>query len=297
MRSMIFGFALLGGCAYDEGIIIGDMTGTIVLPREAATRTFTHSDGSSETVTDARLIGPVYIGYFPGVEVGSQGYTSPVQGPVFQEGQPGNTYPYGGASIGDIRFPCVEALKCRVVSGRYVNFDEIVSWFNDTLQSPIADPYGNVIQSGDYIAEQCFDVLNYVDESEIRLTASEDRNDDGVIDKLDLDFVEQADGTFAAQFTVRQQEYFQSDEGVGFTLWGWMDAPSEASYQFSTCDMNDGFQQGQYNSNFFAGRPYRALLNAPTQFIADGDWVASEGYVYSSADDTPTLNLDFRVGP
>jgi hypothetical protein len=293
---MILGFALLGGCTYDEGIIVKDMTGTVVVPREAATRTFTYTDGTSQTVTDARLIGPVYLGYFPAVSAEAQTYPAPVQGPVFKDGIPGDTYPYGGTSIGDIRFPCIEALKCKVVSGRYVNFDEMVSWFSDTLRSPLADAYGTQVQSGDYIAEQCFDLLRYVDESEIRLTATEDINDDGVLDKNDLDFVEQDDGSFAAPFDIRQQEYFQSDEGEGFTLWGWMDAPSDTSYQFSSCDPNAGFLESEYNRHFYGGRPYRGLLNLPTQYISAGDWVASDAYVYESPDDTPTIHLDIPVG-
>ena len=297
MTVLILAVAVLGGCTFDEGIIVNDMKGTIVIPRDAATRTLTYADGTEQTVTDPRLIGPVYLGYFPEVGVGAQEYPAPVPGPVFKEGIPGDTYPYGGTSIGDIRFPCIEALKCKVVSGRFVDFDEMVTWFNDTLRTPLADSHGITVQSGDYIVEQCFDLLRYVDESEIRLTATEDRNEDGLLDKLDLDFVEDGDGNFKAEFNIRQQEYFQSDEGQGFTLWGWMDAPSETSYQFSTCDPNDGYVENEYNRNFRAGRPYRGLLNVPTQYIADGDWVASDPHTYTSPEDTPTIHLDYRVGP
>lgn len=294
---LLLSVAVLTGCAYDEGIVVKNMTGQIVLPREAATRTFTYEDGSSQEVTDARLIGPVYLGYYPEVQSGASAYPLPVAGPVFQSGIPGDAYPYGGTSLGDMRFPCIESLKCKVVSGRFVDFDEMVSWFNETLASPLEDPRtGTVVESGDYIAEQCFDLLRYVDESEIRLTATEDKNGDGALNELDLDFIEDSDGNFVANFEILQQEYFQSEDGTGFTLWGWMDAPSESSFTFSSCDPNSGYLESEYDRSFYGGRPYRGLLNFPSQYISDGDWVAEDAFTYTSPDDTPTLHMSIKVG-
>ena len=292
------GALLASGCTYDEGLTIKDLHGKVVLPAEAATRTFFHPDGSSETLTDPRLIGPVYLGLYSEVVDGVQAYPSPAIGPVFQPGVPGDTYPYGGTSLGDIRFPCMESLQCRVVSGRYVDFDGMVDWFTNVLDDPIVDAYGAEVTNGDYIAQTCFDLMDYTTESEIRLTATKDKNEDGKLDKLDLDFVEQADGTFAADFTIYQQEYFQNDEsGQGFSLWGWMDAPSDKSYRFTTCDPKGGFQQQEYTSNFQGGRPYQDLLNRPSQYISSGDWVSGTPYVYTSVDDADvTITLDYQVG-
>jgi hypothetical protein len=288
----------VSACSFDEGLTIRDLTGRVVLPPEAATRTFFYADGTSETITDPRLIGPVYIGLYSEVVEGLQSYPSPAVGPVFQTDIPGDTYPYGGSSIGDIRFPCMEYLQCKVVSGRYVNFDEMVSWFGDILQEPIIDDNGVEVTSGDYIAQTCFELLNYTTEAEIRLTATEDRNEDGALDRKDLDFVQQDDGNFVADFTLYQQEYFENAEsGEGFTLWGWMDAPSDQSYRFTSCDPNRGFQENDYTSDFQGGAPYQDLLNRPSQYITSGDWVASEGYVYKGADDADvTITLDFPVG-
>lgn len=296
MRTLIFA-TLLTGCGFDEGIIVENMTGKVILPREAATRTFVDESGAETTVTDPRLIGPVYLGLFSAVESGLEAYPSPAQGPSFEAGIPGNTYPYGGTSLGDIRFPCMETLKCRVVSGRYVDFDEMVDWFNNTLRQPITDSNGAVVTSGDYIEQTCFDLLDYTTRDEIRLTAL-DENEDGQINAADLDFQEQTDGTFAADFTIWQQEYFEDGEDqTGFSLWGWMDAPSEQTYKFTTCDPNGGYNEQQYNRDFFAGRPYNDLLNRPTQYIASGDWVSSTPYVYRSAEDkNVTITLDFLVG-
>ena len=102
--------ALLSGCYYDEGLTIENMTGTLVIPREAATRDFLREDGSVDTVTDVRLIGPVYLGMFAGVEQGIEDYPHPSVGPQFQAGVPGDTYPYGSTTVGDIRYACFEHL-------------------------------------------------------------------------------------------------------------------------------------------------------------------------------------------
>lgn len=296
LRYFVPVLALAAGCKFDEGIIVQDMTGTIVIPAAAATRTFVHADGTEVTVTDPRLIGPVYIGVYPSVVEGQERYPSPKQGPVFQADLPGDTYPYGGTSIGDLRFPCLESLKCKVVSGRYVTFDDMVDWFSTTLELPITDTYGDEVETGDYIAQTCFDLLEYVDEEEIRLTQTKDSNEDGTIDTKDLDFVyDEATDTFVGKFTLYQQEWFASPDGeTGFTLWGWMDAPAESNNQFATCDPEDGYQETEYNRSFYGGRPQRDLLNLPTRYINTGDWVATP-YVYTSPDDTPTLYIDIPV--
>lgn len=286
----------LGGCTFDEGFVITDLKGEIILPEAAATRTFLHSDGSTETITDPRNIGPVYLGLYPSLQTGLESYTHPEIGPVFKTGIPGDAYPYGGTSVGDLRFPCMEFLQCKVISGRYVNFDEMVSWFNDTLEQPITDANGHQVTSGDYIAQTCFDLLHYSDASEIRLTATDDRNGDGTLDAKDLDFVQQDDGTFRGEFTIYQQEYFENKTtGEGFSLWGWMDAPSEINTKFTTCDPTGGFTENTYNADFQAGRPYRDLLNFPSLYISGGDWVSTDGFKYQTPDDFASITLDFQV--
>lgn len=282
------------GCQYDEGMIIRDMKGTVRLPPEAAQRTIDIGDGTTRDLDDVRLIGPVYLGLYPSVKDGLFKYPHPEMGPVFEAGIPGDTYPYGGTSIGDINFPCLEFLKCKVVSGRFVDFDQLVDWFNNQIEQPITGPDGTTVQSGEYIEDYCLDLLNYADESELRLTAS-DKNDDGNVDANDLDFVQAGDGWWEAEFTLWQQEYFASEDGAtGFTLWGWMDAPSESTYKFSTCDPEEGRYIEEYNVEMYGGRPYRDLLNFPSVYIAQGDYTTA-GYVYQSPDDEPVLELNIPV--
>lgn len=293
-RALVIAVALapLVGCTYDEGLDIVELRGTVVLPEEAGTRTFQKQDGSLETITDVRLIGPVYLGLYPSVQTGLQTYAHPEMGPVFQSGVPGDTYPYGGTTVGDFRNPCFEFLTCKVVSGRYVDFDSIVSWFDETLETPVVDAFGDEVTTGDYIRQTCYDLYHYTSDEEIRITATEDRNDDGELNDLDLDFVQGTDGKFYADFTIWQQEYVD-----GFTLWGWMDSPSEVSYQFSTCDDQAGQVENTYSNDFYGGMQYSDLLNYPSLYISSGDWVASVdgAHTYGSIEDEPEIHLDFQV--
>ena len=49
------------GCAFDEELPQADITGTVVIPREAATRRILDEEtGEITEVTDSRFIGPVY---------------------------------------------------------------------------------------------------------------------------------------------------------------------------------------------------------------------------------------------
>ena len=280
-----------GGCQFDEGLDIKTMKGKVVLPRAAVTRTFTLADGTEQELTDVKLIGPVYLGLYSGVENGIERYPHPSVGPAYQAGLIGDTYPYGGTTIGDFQFACVEFLSCKVVSGRYQDFNEIVDWFNNTVGETVTDSYGLPVDTGEYLRQRCYEILDVTTDDELRLTNTRDRNNDGVIDAGDLDFVENADGDFEAEFTIYNQEYED-----GFSLWGWMDAPSETSYKFSTCDPTSGYSHIEYNERYFGGRAWRDLLNRPSDVITEGDWVSGTPHIYTSIDDTVELRLDFLVG-
>lgn len=286
--------AALSGCYFDEGLDIENLVGTVVVPEEAATRTIT-VDGEEQTITDVRLIGPVILGLFPGVSEGIFQYPHPAVGPSFQQGIAGDTYPYGGTTVGDIRFACVQALTCKLSSGRHVDFQSIIDW-NAMIGQPVTDAFGNEITSGLYLRDICFDYLEASSEDELRITVTSDRNGDGALDQGDLDFIQRNDGKFEAAFTIWQQEFFQDPEtGTGFTLWGWHDTPSADVFSFKTCDPNDGFNQVEYNTQFDAGRFPRDLLNSPSEYIEEGDWVASQGFQYETSSDIAEIEIDFLV--
>lgn len=292
------------GCSWDEGVIIENMTGTVVLPPEAATRDFLDANGQVVTITDTRNIGPVYLGLYGSVKEGIEAYPYPEVGPQFTDGVAGDTYPYGGTTIGDIRYACEEFLACKFVSGRYATMDDLVDWFANTLQDPILDQFGTEVPTGDYLRQTCFDLLEVTSDAEI-LVPSADKNDDGKVDADDLDFTQRNDGMFEAEFTIYQQEWFDNAEQIardggsdadvhGFTLWGFMDAPGALNHDFTTCDPNEGYLETHYNNFYYGGRAYQDILNQPSFYIADGDWV-SNGFVYENWYDAPELAIDIEV--
>jgi hypothetical protein len=301
--------ATLSGCRYEEGLLIENMRGTVLVPEAAATRTVVHPNGESETITDVKLIGPVFLGLFPSVEEADviAPYPHPEVGPQFIPGVAGDTYPYGGTTIGDLRFACLEYLTCKVTSGRFDTWNTMIEWFA-SLDQPIRDASGAEVVSGEYLQQLCFDQLNVTSDEEARLTAYEDRNGDGETDALDLDFVwDESAGAFRGEFTLWQQEFYwdtreeettgctPGEDCTGFSLWGWMDSPSTVTYDYSTCDPSLGFNNEIYNNEFFGGIVFSNVLNFPTTYIDAGDVLATEPFVWNDISDQPELVLDWIV--
>lgn len=285
--------ALVAGCYYDEGLDIDNIHGTVVLPEAAAQRTIV-IDGTNTLVTDVRLIGPVILGLYPDISESQFAYPHPVTGPAFSQDSAGDTFPYGGTTIGDIRFACMQALTCKVTSGRFSSYDNIVDWFN-MVGTPLEDSSGNPVTTGEYLRQTCFQILEAVADEDVRLVPP-DQNDDGAVDGADLDFVQRNDGMWEADFTVWQQEMFGDvSTGAGFKLWGWMDSPNFGTYDFKTCDRSNGFQQQEYNQQFAGGRQFRDLLNHPSNYIEIGDWVSGAAVEITSLEQQPELQIDFVV--
>jgi hypothetical protein len=286
----------------------------VIISQDQLTREITHtntdSTGAVTTTTDTigpdvRLIGPVFLGLYSSIFPADviQRYPYPEEGPQYLEGVEGNTYPYGGTTVGDLRYACIKDLACKMTSGRFETYQSMVDWFTE-IGSPLTDDDGLPIESGELIEQTCFKLLNVTSDAEIRLTAYEDRNGDGKIDAKDLDFIDDGDGNYVADFTIYQQEFFwdQNQKGCtpgkncnGFSLWGWMDSPSKEDYTFSTCDLTSGFQGIWYNTNFFGGAAYQDTLNFPSSYISSDDVTATEGYVWKNIYDEPDLYLDFVV--
>ncbi len=303
--ALLSGLPGLTGCEFDENLIISNLEGTVVVSRDAATRELAvldengdavdaDGDGEPDTelITDIALIGPVYLGLFPSVEPAGalEAYPHPEVGPQYIADRVGDTYPYGGTTVGDLRYACFEALQCKMVSGRFQDFDAILDWFNDVIDSPVTDESDNTIESGEMFRQTCYALLDVATDFEVNITATTDRNEDGAIDALDLDFVENADGDFEATFEIIQQEFIE-----GFTLWGFMDAPAASDFSYSTCDRENGVQENEYAAGFFGGRVFPDVLNQPSQYIVDGDWVGSDPYVWTDPMAQPTLHIDFAV--
>lgn len=300
---------LASGCSWDEELEIRNLTGTVVIPAEAATRDFPRETGI-ETVTDVRLIGPVYLGLYSSVagEDVVQSYPHPDVGPLFGEDLSiGDAYPYGGTTVGNFRPVCFQDMVCRVVSGRYVDFDGMVDWFANVLEDPIVDAAGAPIATGEQVRQSCLSTFDFTSDEELRLTVTEDRNNDGEMNEGDLDFVLREDGNFEAEFIIWQQEYAENDDGTGFTLWGFMDTPAAGDGQFTSCNSSQGFNVDEYSADFQSGAAFRDILNRPSLRLERGDWVSglqdfegsaqpeSYGYVYQSPDDFPEIWINHVI--
>jgi hypothetical protein len=280
---------LVSGC-YSEGLSIKNLQGTVTLPRAAATRVFQEFDESGEVVSeeeivDVALIGPVYIGLYSGLDYSLASYPHPNLGP-----QNSDTFPYGGTTVGDIRYACMEFFTCKLTSNRFVTFDAIVDWFTNVMDSPPTDAQGRTVETGEYIRQTCYDLLEVTADSELRITPT-DRNGDGEINGLDLDFVENDDGDYIGSFEILQQDFIP-----GMTAWAYMDSPDSAEFTFDSCDENQGYFESTYNRFFQGGVQAPDVLNLPSRHIESGDWVSSFGYVWEDMEDDAEISIDFNVG-
>jgi len=303
---LLMGLALSAGC-YDEGLVIRDLVGEVRLPKEAATFEFTRpalddngdpitEPGSgdpvfeTEEVTDVRLIGPVYIGLYASVREDLFSYPYPETGPVTGAVTVGDTYPYGGTTIGDFRYACYEFFQCKMVSGRYASFEGILEWWNDVVGDPVVDAGGDVVEVADAFRDTCYQLRRWTSDAEARLTVTSDRNGDGELDAGDLDFVEDGD-EFVAEFTIIDAEYFE-----GMTAWAFMERPEPGSFTYdSTCNAQLGYQEFTYDQNWRAGTQFQDVLNRPANYTETGDWVSSVGFEWADPNEPATINLDLAV--
>ncbi|MBN1335697.1 MAG: hypothetical protein JXB39_07025 [Deltaproteobacteria bacterium] len=288
MRSpfLLLASATLCGCSFDENLPEIEIVGTVTVPRAAATRTITDDEGHESEVTDVRFIGPVYLGAFPDVTQGAFRYPHPDMGPILDAAYPGDTYPYGGTSVGRFDFACLESVACQVTTGRFASFEQILEYFNEWADDPVLDPYGEEVTSVRYYEQYCFWYYYATSYDELGFLAVE-RQEDGTW-VPDLDFEENEDGDFVAEFSMPHTLYVE-----GMKIWGWVDSPSQA-YTFSTCDSDrPGPARYDYDMNFEAGGSHQDILNYPSLYIYQGDWIVSEAWQMTSPEDKPEIVLDF----
>ena len=125
-----FSALALSGCTFDEGLRERDITGMVRIPVEALTTLELIDPDGTPIVQDGftvdeegnpvlditeqfGLLGPVYLGGFPSVQEGDYAYPHPEMGPILDPDRPGNTYPYGGTSVGRFDYACYEQLAAR----------------------------------------------------------------------------------------------------------------------------------------------------------------------------------------
>jgi hypothetical protein len=285
-------FANLAGCAFNEELPEGDVTGKVILPREAATRDTlsledADGDGFPDTTadnTDVRLIGSVFLGAFSGIDTTSFAYPHPSMGPVIDPHHPGDTFPYGGTSVGRYDYACYEAVACQVVTGRFAGWDKLLSYFNDLLGVEVVDMEGEVVDNPSTYQQRCYHFYKVTSDAELPFISTAE----------DLDFKENADGDFEAEFTMPHTYLVD-----GMVIWGFMDAPelsvenTSINGQFTSCTTSTDQPQAEYDNTYERGRSEIHLLNLPSEYITPGDWVANgEATVSLDADGVAHLDQD-----
>lgn len=274
------------GCAYQEELPERDIYGKVIVPAEAVTRLLP----SGETVEDPRFIGPIFLGAFSGIDFTSFNYPHPTMGPIITSDTPGDTFPYGGTTVGRYDFACYEELACKVVTGRFADYGDILDYFN-ILENPVTDNDGNVIENPSTFQQACYDYYHATSDAEMAFIGADQ-------------FTKNADGDYEASFVMAHTVFVD-----GMTVWGWMDAPTidlanpANSGGYSTCDPNaTGRNANEYDEDFYEGRVYYDALNVPSQYIYAGDWIAQgaeEAVVtQNEAGETsqPVVRLDFGFG-
>lgn len=287
----------LAGCTFDEHLPQVDVTGTVILPQEAAIYTVTDpKTGETSEVEDVRAIGPVFLGAFPSINTNDFGYPHPEMGPIIVEGTPGNTYPYGGGTVGRYDFACFSDLSCRIVTGRFTSFEDILDWYNVTLDDPVVDEFGQVVDSAEYFRAYCYELFDFTTDRELTFLSEYLDADGNLVNSMD--FEKNADGDYEAQFDLWQLTYKENMQ-----LWGWMDTPSE-KFTFSTCDIDRGQQNNEYSNEYYYGANFTDLLNYPSKYIYEGDWAVQDPYIFTEPDADAfrdaapdvTVRMDHLVG-
>ena len=263
----------LQGCTFNEDLNYYDLTGTIKIPI-AATQ-FAYGLGDEEQIIDdIRGLGPVYLGVFASVQDGLYPYPHPEMGPILAEGQDGNTYPYGGTTLGRFDWACYEQLVCKTVTGRYETYDDILDFFGNVLDESIRTYDGHIVSSSAEYQERCFEVEYSTGDNEMLFVGPRDFRIEGEY--------------LVADVTIPHIPFNE-----GMQIWGWIDMPSP-SFEFNTCDPSVGDTVNYYNEFYDLGTNAIDVLNYPGKYIDFGDWVVQTPYTVNDPNQPFELELGFQ---
>ena len=225
----------LAGCFVEE-LPEQNLAGQVVVPASA--------------VTDSRSIGMVYLGVFEAWNPEQLGYSYPATGPRVGDNPLGDTQPYGGTTIGEYAFPCLRAIQCEVITGRYPSLEDLLD------VNPINTDDGELMTEEEFY-DQCQWYYGWNSIDEFRFIGDDQ-----------LDFTENEDGDWAADFLA-----WHTQIPAGSIIWGFADN------DFTSCSPNQGginrrrSDDGQY---FREGTNFADVLNFPDKYITAGDLVSSE---------------------
>jgi hypothetical protein len=250
---MLISLVLLQACTFKEDLNYYDLKGTVKIP-VAATKFVYGFDDEQRIIDDIRGLGPVYLGVYSSVQDGLYPFPHPEMGPILAEGQDGNSYPYGGNTIGRFDWACYEQLVCKTVTGRYESYADILDFYETQLDEKVRTYDGHIVGTGEEFRERCFEYEYGTGDHEMLFIGVRDFRVEG-------DFL-------VGDATIPHVAMYEN-----MKVWGWMDMPSP-SFDFNTCDPGVGDNINYYNENYDLGTNAIDVLNYPGKYIDFGDWVA-----------------------
>jgi len=236
--------AILGGtmallCAaagcWQEELRQADITGVVKIP--------------VEMVTSSQELGIVFVGLYADASDEVLGFTYPFMGPVVGSNDWGDSYPYGGTTVGGYAFPCVIEGKCRMVTGRYPDLDAVI----DALQiGQGEDPPWDAEAYWDV----CQEYFGYTEPEELEFVG---------VDRLA--FYEQ-DGYYVADWKMWHVDP-QDDADARPVLWAFEDAGLQS------CNPDSGPSNRLGSPFFYEGEVFEDVLNMPGKYLTPGDRLSS----------------------
>jgi len=244
--------AQLQGCAFEENLNYYDLRGTVKIPIAATQFVYGLGD-EARIIDDIRGMGPMYLGVYPSVAEGLYPFPHPEMGPILSEGQDGNSYPYAGNTVGRFDWACYQQLVCKVSTGRFEDYSDILDFFGNVLEEPIKTLDGDLVSSGTEYQERCYEIEYVTGDNEMLFVGPRDFRVEGEY--------------LVADVVIPHVPFYE-----GMQIWGWVDMPSP-SFEFNTCDPSVGDTINYYAENYDVGTNAVDALNYPGKYIDFGDWV------------------------
>ncbi len=236
LASLVVASILVAPACWDEELREIDLTGTVKIPVELV-------PGGAST------LGIAYLGVYAAADSDTLGFSYPFMGPVIGDQSWGNSYPYGGTSVGNYAYPCVREGKCRMVTGRYSDLDQVI----DALALGQAEdpPWDD-----EALWDICRDYFGYTDPTELEFVG---------IDRLDF---REEDGFFVADWKVWHVDPQDDAEGRP-VLWAYVDNGME------TCNPDGGASNRGDGPWFREGEVFPDVLNMPGKYLTAGDLITT----------------------
>ena len=215
------------------------------LPEQNISGTLTVPGSQAENAYD---IGIVYLGLYSGWDSNSLGYPYPSTGPVVGDASAGDAFPYGGTTVGRFAFACYQVLKCEFITGRFTNFEEIISSYEltDEAGAPLTP-------------EQMFDDCTFY----YGFNSLEEFDFSG--EEL-LDFARNDAGDWEASWQIVRAQ--PRDNSVLYAY---------ADNDLTSCNPGDGSINRQPDAFVFReGTNFQDVLNFPVKYLTRGDFITSQ---------------------